>query len=185
MKYEHTLNDIKWEEIDDKFQYASQDLDGSIWVWVHKPSIVGARWMPGVNYPRDTFTHIKNNFKDGGVFLPWRDALISRPVAPAVKVPDGHPHATLMAEYAKDAANNKEPWKLWEYKTSGVPSLWNQLYGHPEWREQVEYRRKIKTVTITIPEDVAIEFVNLCHIANASKVVCVAIQEALNHEHNS
>ena len=176
--------DIDWSKIGEEFKYASQDRDGSIWVWKEPPVLTDShRWMPlraGLGNPTDfyklTCAHLNSCCAE------YANTLTERPCKVKELTTNGHPHASLMAEYAKDAINNKEPWRLWEYKTPGVPSLWFQFHKHPEWREQVEYRRKIKTVTITLPESLAIEFVNLCHIANASKAVSVAIQEALNKE---
>lgn len=52
----------------------------------------------------------------------------------------GHPHAELMAEYAKDAAETDRPWERWEIRFG---SRWHDIDGHPSWlTEEVEYRRK-------------------------------------------
>lgn len=62
-------------------------------------------------------------------------------VADYIEQPKGHPHAENMAEYAKDAATNIQPWTLWEFKAcSNV--LWRPCIAHPKWDSQCEYRRK-------------------------------------------
>ena len=60
----------------------------------------------------------------------------------------GHVHAELMAEYAKDAAKSKEPWKDWEMTDSFDTTSWISCTGHPGWISVLNYRRKPKTVTI-------------------------------------
>ena len=60
----------------------------------------------------------------------------------------GHVHAELMAEYAKDAAKSKEPWKDWEMTDSFDTPSWISCTGHPGWISVLNYRRKPKTVTI-------------------------------------
>ena len=60
----------------------------------------------------------------------------------------GHVHAKLMAEYAKDAAKSKEPWKDWEMTDSFDTTSWISCTGHPGWISVLNYRRKPKTVTI-------------------------------------
>lgn len=62
----------------------------------------------------------------------------------------GHPHADLMAEYAKDAAVNPEPWKLWQSQYSA--NRWDPLGDHPRWDVGTEYRRK--------PAEIPTEVVN-------------------------
>lgn len=64
--------------------------------------------------------------------------------------PKGHPHATLMAEYAKDAAETDRPWERWEYQDQGC-TTWHAVAGHPYWTTSVQYRRKPeppKTITV-------------------------------------
>ena len=60
----------------------------------------------------------------------------------------GHVHAELMAEYAKDAAKSKEPWKDWEMTDLFDTTSWISCTGHPGWASVLNYRRKPKTVTI-------------------------------------
>lgn len=56
--------------------------------------------------------------------------------------PKGHPHAALMAEYAKDAAETDKPWKRWQYRCRGNDK-WSDLgAGNPGWFLDTEYRRK-------------------------------------------
>jgi len=64
----------------------------------------------------------------------------------------GHPHASLMAEYAKDALTSKEPWKDWQWRMvreSGNDSGagWCALQTSPTWGTGNEYRRKPKKRT--------------------------------------
>lgn len=56
-----------------------------------------------------------------------------------------HPHAALMAEYAKDAAETDKPWERWEASIAGE---WHPLACHPEWLHEVRYRRKPRTIRI-------------------------------------
>lgn len=59
------------------------------------------------------------------------------------QIPRPHPHAKLMALYARDAAETDAPWKRWEKRTKS--SCWFQLYTHPIWNAYLEYRRKPQT----------------------------------------
>ena len=64
--------------------------------------------------------------------------------------PKGHPHAALMAEYAKDAAETDKPWERWEARiASNQP--WATCVGNPSWTRAYSYRRKPeppKTITV-------------------------------------
>ncbi len=51
-----------------------------------------------------------------------------------------HPHAHLMAEYAKDAAESDVPWERWQCRAPHMDE-WEHLVGHPTWNRQLEYRR--------------------------------------------
>lgn len=52
-----------------------------------------------------------------------------------------HPHAELMALYAKDATETNEPWKLWEW--FNVPTnSWVLCKRNPTWIKGQKYRRK-------------------------------------------
>lgn len=62
-------------------------------------------------------------------------------------VPIPHPHAALMLEYAKDAAIDAQCWKNWEWRHHGL-GRWVSLSGPPSWSASLQYRRKIKTITI-------------------------------------
>ena len=64
-----------------------------------------------------------------------------------------HPHAAAMLLYAQDAAETDKPWERWEFK--GSDNGFNGCLKHPEWREDFEYRRKPKTITVNgikVPE---------------------------------
>lgn len=70
-----------------------------------------------------------------------------------------HPHHIFMAEYAKDAAENDEPWKNWEVKIkdSEVRNGWAQCIHNPLWHTSCDYRRKPKTILINgyhVPEPI-------------------------------
>lgn len=54
--------------------------------------------------------------------------------------PKGHPHAALMAEYAKDAAETDKPWERWEYRRGD--GEWCAVGGHPYWTTNDQFRRK-------------------------------------------
>lgn len=56
----------------------------------------------------------------------------------------GHPHAALMAEYAKDAAETDRPWERWQFMSS-VSGEWHTFratHGNLSWDESTQYRRK-------------------------------------------
>lgn len=65
-----------------------------------------------------------------------------------VKIMTAHKHAHLMAEYAKDALETDKPWELWEFRYSADCQWYNFSVQHPAWREDIEYRRKHKTINI-------------------------------------
>lgn len=68
-----------------------------------------------------------------------------------------HPHAALMAEYAKDAAETSTPWERWEVRTP-ASEYWVAAVAHPEWNTNHEYRRKPQTITVngfTVPKPMA------------------------------
>ena len=58
----------------------------------------------------------------------------------------GHRHATLMAEYARIAAEHKEPWKFIEWLDAD--GKWNGAKTHPVWDLDTEYRLKPRTIRI-------------------------------------
>ena len=55
--------------------------------------------------------------------------------------PKGHPHAALMLEYAKDAAETETPWYGWQGRTPSH-SEWFECTHTPLWCAGSEYRRK-------------------------------------------
>ena len=66
-----------------------------------------------------------------------------------------HKHAALMMQYAQDAAETDKPWLRWEYNSPGHDDGWEPFTStHPSWMENMEYRRKPRTMTytVTIPE---------------------------------
>lgn len=76
--------------------------------------------------------------------------LAPEPKAKIKPRPKGHPHAALMAEYAKDAAETDKPWERWEASV-GPNQPWTACVGHPGWAEFYSFRRKPeppKTITV-------------------------------------
>jgi len=66
-----------------------------------------------------------------------------------------HPHAALMAEFAKDAATTEKPWLLWQMK--GARGTWYTCRVTPNWSPSLQYRRKvavakINSIEIPMPE---------------------------------
>lgn len=57
-----------------------------------------------------------------------------------------HKHATLMLQYAHDAATTDKPWEWWEAKLPGYRGFM-PLVSHPMWVEAGEYRRVGKVIT--------------------------------------
>jgi len=66
-----------------------------------------------------------------------------------------HVHAENMRLYAEDALETSEPWKRWEWYLRGVG--WIQLASQPEWEDDISYRRKPKTIKVTV-NDVNYEY---------------------------
>lgn len=63
-----------------------------------------------------------------------------------------HKHAALMAEYAKDAAIDRDAFRFWQYQLDGS---WFDCQNTPSWSEKRNYRRKPKTININgheVPE---------------------------------
>lgn len=63
-------------------------------------------------------------------------------VAELRPAPRPHPHAVLMAEYAKDAAETDRPWERWEYQVPSESQKWGNLRWQPTWHPGTRYRRK-------------------------------------------
>jgi hypothetical protein len=64
-----------------------------------------------------------------------------------------HKHADSMAAYAKDAMISSTPWEMWE--SSQGQDYWSILTAHPIWDWELDYRRKVETITINgikVPE---------------------------------
>ena len=83
----------------------------------------------------------------------------------AFKVVTRHPHADLMRQYAEDAAQTEEPWKLWEGRPADGPH-WATMVFHPGWNTAYLYRRRseplptptrvVNGFTVPAPEPVAL-----------------------------
>lgn len=56
-----------------------------------------------------------------------------------------HIHAELMAQYAEDAKQHDEPWKLWQHDASGT---WIDCVSHPGWCSDSQYRHKPRSIVI-------------------------------------
>ena len=59
---------------------------------------------------------------------------------------EGHVHAELMAQYAKDAMTNEKPWELYQIKT--VQGIWKDIGYQFIFDSNHTYRRKPKTKLI-------------------------------------
>ena len=68
----------------------------------------------------------------------------------------GHKHAELMALYAQDAQETPEPWERWEFNSIGrinsIGRKWSQLTSSPTWVTSIQYRRKPKTLSVTLAD---------------------------------
>jgi len=63
--------------------------------------------------------------------------LVSDYIEPA----KGHPHAALMAEFAKDAAESETPWDRWEH--AGSNGIWRPVERcAPTWEPWIQWRRR-------------------------------------------
>lgn len=71
----------------------------------------------------------------------------------------GHPHAALMLEYAKDAAEHAEPWLLWE-RSDDDGANWDPMMLGEGFDARWMYRRKPRTIRIgeiDVPEPLRVE----------------------------
>jgi hypothetical protein len=59
-----------------------------------------------------------------------------------------HKHAENMRLFAEDALQSKTPWLHWQCRAVGDIEWTNFDGGCPVWRDDVEYRRKPKTIRI-------------------------------------
>ncbi|OWO86990.1 hypothetical protein B5C26_00805 [Photorhabdus luminescens] len=59
-----------------------------------------------------------------------------------------HVHAELMLQYAQDAFKTDEPWLMWEFFCRGSGVEWIDLFCHPLWNKDCDYRRKPEMITI-------------------------------------
>ncbi len=72
--------------------------------------------------------------------------------------PQGHKHAALMAEFARDAAGMERPWEAWEFYACHDEG-WVTCASMPAWTSDGEYRRKPRTIRIggmDVPEPVRV-----------------------------
>jgi hypothetical protein len=58
-----------------------------------------------------------------------------------------HKHAENMRLYYEDALETERPWERWERRQEGLEDF-HPLHGNPHFDENVEYRRKPKTIRI-------------------------------------
>ena len=161
-----TTADINWDEVDEKYQYIAQDVDGSVWVYKEAPIASKGGFLPsqtgiyGVTHEKlypcgSEILHAPFLFKRPEIVKPPEASVVA-----AIVVPAGHKHAQQMLEYAQDALVSEEPWKKWESRHPN--NNWTDLTASPVWQTQREYRRKIRTVTVEIPEELACNFVEAC-----------------------
>lgn len=62
-------------------------------------------------------------------------------VSDYVESAKSHPHAALMMEFAKDAAESETPWDRWEFQASD-DHLWSPCEQQVSWVPHFRYRRK-------------------------------------------
>lgn len=179
MSSENIVFGVDWNTVDKKYNWLAVDRDGSVYTYVDKPSGwgVGGCW----NYRNSVGGYAYQGRYSLSPSEDWTTMLAERPKQES---PKGHKHHKEMLLYAQDAALHEEPWKLWEWSEKGENYWRDIMNGNPVWCEWLEYRRKPQTVTITIPEDVAIAFTSLVLVSDAGKAVSVAIQEALNNRYD-
>lgn len=94
---------------------------------------------------------VRKYMRDSGTPMLVAGLLPPMPHVHEVLKRDAHPHAGLMAEYAKDAAECSEPWVRWEFnevRRQGGPVEWNPCREHPNWSAYMQYRRKARTIRI-------------------------------------
>lgn len=171
MSSENIVFGVDWNTVDKKYNWLAVDGSGAVYAYSVKPSGCISNCWDYNNF---------EGYKYQGRYAlspseDWTTMIAERPKQES---PKGHKHHKEMLLYAQDAAVHKEPWKLWEWRDDYFD--WTTLSGNPVWNVNGEYRRKPQTVTITIPEDVAIDFTKLVIVSDAGKAVSVAIQEALN-----
>lgn len=58
-----------------------------------------------------------------------------------------HIHATLMLQYAQDAAETETPWERWEWR-AGSNMPFEACANNPAWAPEHAYRRKPQTITV-------------------------------------
>jgi hypothetical protein len=69
----------------------------------------------------------------------------------------GHPQAENMLLYAQDAKKSETPWQWWEARNRGDEGAWHNIYCHPQWYADKEYRQKPRFIKIgewEVPEPV-------------------------------
>ena len=68
-----------------------------------------------------------------------------------------HPQAENMLLYAQDAKKSETPWQWWEARNRGDEGAWHNIYCHPYWCPDTEYRQKPRFIKIgewEVPEPV-------------------------------
>ena len=177
MPSENVVFGVDWNTVDKKYNWLAVDRNGAVYAYVDKPS--GRRYSVWNYLDEGPHPLYVADYKIARS-EDWTTMLAERPKQGS---PKGHKHHKEMLQYAQDAAVHKEPWELWEIRRAGSVN-WSPLDDNPAWVSVFEYRRKPQTVTITIPEDVAIAFTSLVLVSDAGKAVSVAIQEALNNRYD-
>ena len=67
-------------------------------------------------------------------------------------------HAEKMHLYALDAAETERPYRRWEARSEANGNVWVELWEHPAWEAEVQYRRKQKPFTACINGGAEFEF---------------------------
>lgn len=190
MSSENIVFGVDWNRVGKKYNWLAVDACGSVYAYVNRPSGHNAVIWHYTDQPitADYVGHYEIPPGEDWTTLTTerpkeKEIVVQTEASVRAETSKSHPHAASMLLYAQDAAVHKEPWKLWELKCLSSKK-WFTLDRHPSWSEYHEYRRTPQTVTITIPENVAIDFTSLILVSDAGKAVSVAIQEALNNRYD-
>jgi hypothetical protein len=95
-----------------------------------------------------------------------------------------HIHAEKMMQYAQDAMEHDEPWRLWEYFDDYEKERKYIINCSPSWSKDKKYRRKTKTININgfeVPEPLYQKPVDdVVYLASLSSGVVMAGSNAVH-----
>lgn len=67
-------DEIDWSHVADKYRFMARDSDGTVWLYMERPSISGGCWSYNIGIvPADYFASYKRGTVD------WKDSLVERP----------------------------------------------------------------------------------------------------------